>query len=192
MGKFSESISGAHADFINNQHIFFVATAPLSADGRVNLSPKGLDCFRMLSENRVAYMDLIGSGNETSAHILENDRITFMFCSFDGKPNILRLYGKGFAVLPGSKDWDEYGSHFTLYQSTRQLIVANIDLVQTSCGFGVPLFDYIGERDVHFEWAKTKGEEGLRSYINEKNLKSLDGLKTGIGLKQSDASLDNK
>ena len=182
MGKFSNAITPAHETFINNQHIFFVATAPLSAAGRVNLSPKGLDCFRVLGENKIGYMDLISSGNETSAHTLENGRISFMFCSFEEKPNILRLYGKGFAVLPGSTEWDEYAPRFTIYPSTRQIIVAVIDLVQTSCGFGVPLFDYAGERDIHFEWAGKKGEAGLQQYIQDNNLESLDHLPTDLGL----------
>lgn len=185
MGKFNDSIKPAHKEFIERQHIFFVATAPLSEKGRINLSPKGLDCFRVLSQTQAAYMDLISSGNETSAHTLENGRITIMFCSFEGSPNILRLYGKGFAVLPGSEDWKMYAPHFKLYASTRQIIVANISLVQTSCGFGVPLFEYTGERDIHFEWAEKKGEEGLREYVIEKNLKSLDGLPTDLGLKES-------
>lgn len=183
MGKLHPSIKPAHKDFIGQQHIFFVSTAPLSAEGRINLSPKGLDCFRVLSENQVAYMDLISSGNETSAHTLENGRITIMFCSFGGPPNILRLYGKGFTVLPGSETWKLYAPHFTIYPSTRQIIVADIDLVQTSCGFGVPLYDYAGERDIHFDWAEKKGEEGLREYMQQKNLTSLDGLPTNLGLK---------
>lgn len=181
MGKIYDSIQPAHQAFIEQQHIFFVGTAPLSAAGRINLSPKGLDCFRVLSEDRVAYMDLISSGNETSAHTLENGRITIMFCSFEGKPNILRLYGKGFAVLPGTEDWAVYAPHFTIYPSTRQIIVADIDLVQTSCGFGVPLYDYVGERDIHFDWAEKKGAAGLQEYIQEKNLVSLDGLPTNLG-----------
>ena len=184
MGKLQECITPAHAEFIEKQHMFFVSTAPLSAKGRINLSPKGLDCFRALSENQVAYMDLISSGNETSAHTLENGRITIMFCSFEGPPNILRLYGKGFTVLPGTEDWKIYAPHFKIYPSTKQIIVANIDLVQTSCGFGVPLYSYFGERDIHFEWAAKKGEEGLREYVLEKNLKSLDGLPTDLGLKE--------
>jgi hypothetical protein len=182
MGKFHDSIKPAHAAFIEKQHIFFVATAPLSADGRINLSPKGLDCFKVLSEHKVAYMDLISSGNETSAHTLENGRITIMFCSFEGAPNILRLYGKGFAVLPGADEWKKYSSHFKIYPSTRQIIVADIDLVQTSCGFGVPLYDYTGERDIHFEWAEKKGADGLHEYVQQNNLKSLDGLPTNLGL----------
>ncbi|MBV6441403.1 MAG: pyridoxamine 5'-phosphate oxidase family protein [Haliscomenobacteraceae bacterium CHB4] len=183
MGKFYDSIQPAHKEFIEHQHIFFVSTAPLSVEGRINLSPKGLDCFRVLSEHRVAYMDLISSGNETSAHTLENGRITFMFCSFEGKPDILRLYGKGFAVLPGSEEWDHFAPHFVIYPSTRQIIVADIDLVQTSCGFGVPLFDYVGDRDIHFDWAEKKGAAGLREYVQQKNLVSLDGLPTSLGLK---------
>lgn len=184
MGKLHDSIKPAHKEFIEKQHIFFVATAPLSAEGRVNLSPKGLDCFRVLSESRVGYMDLISSGNETSAHTLENGRITIMFCSFEGAPNILRLYGKGFAVLPGTAQWQEYAPNFNIYPSTRQLIIANIDLVQTSCGFGVPLYQYEGERDIHFEWAEKKGADGLYEYVQQNNLKSLDGLPTDLGLKQ--------
>src|SRR5690349_18957609 len=112
MGKFHESILPAHQEFIKKQHLFFVCTAPLDANGRINISPKGLDTFRVLSEKKIAYMDFIGSGNETSAHTLENGRITFMFCAFQGPPNILRLYGKGYTVLPGTEAWDEYAPHF--------------------------------------------------------------------------------
>lgn len=180
MGKLHESIKPAHKKFIEKQNMFFVATAPLSAGGRVNLSPKGLDCFRVLSEHKVAYMDLISSGNETSAHTKENGRITIMFCSFEGAPNILRLYGKGHAVLPGTDEWNEYIPHFTIYPSTRQLIVADIDLVQTSCGFGVPLYNFVGHRDIHFEWAEKKGADGLVDYVQQNNLKSLDGLPTDL------------
>jgi hypothetical protein len=182
MGKLHDSIKPAHKDFISKQHIFFVATAPLSANGRVNLSPKGLDCFRVLSDSLVGYMDLISSGNETSAHTMENGRITIMFCSFEGAPNILRLYGKGRAVLPGTPEWETYAPNFTIYPSTRQIILAEIDLVQTSCGFGVPLYTYDGERDIHFEWAEKKGADGLVEYVKDKNLKSLDGLPTDLGI----------
>ncbi|MFT3679574.1 MAG: pyridoxamine 5'-phosphate oxidase family protein [Ferruginibacter sp.] len=182
MGKFHESIKPPHKKFIEEQHIFFVATAPLSTEGRINLSPKGLDCFRVINEQKVAYMDLISSGNETSAHTHENGRITFMFCSFGETPNILRLYGKGAAVLRDTPDWEIYAAHFTIYPSTRQLIVADIDLVQTSCGFGVPMFEFKNDRDIHFEWAEKKGAEGLQQYIQDNNLKSLDGLPTDISL----------
>ena len=115
MGKFNDHITDEYRSFIEKQHIFFVATAPLANEGHINLSPKGLDTFKVLSSNRVAYLDFIGSGNETSAHLLENGRITFMFCAFEDKPNILRLYGKGYTVLPGDEEWKEFSSHFKNY-----------------------------------------------------------------------------
>ena len=177
-----DSISDKLQAFIEKQHVFFVGTAPLSGDGHINLSPKGVDSFRVLSPARVAYMDLVGSGNETSAHLLENGRITFMFCAFDGSPNILRLYGRGHAVLPGESEWDELAAQFTIYQSTRQIIVADISRAQTSCGYGVPLYDYVGERDQHFRWADKKGEAGLATYQRETNVCSIDGLPTPLAL----------
>ncbi len=180
MGKFFNDILDQHKVFIEKQHIFFVGTAPFMADGHVNLSPKGMDCFRVLSSTRVAYMDIIGSGNETSAHLLENGRITFMFCAFDGPPNILRLYGKGYTVLPGDAEWQLLSPHFKLVLSTRQIIVADIDMVQTSCGFGVPFYSYEGERDQAEKWALNKGTEGLEAYKKEKNMVSLDGLPTAL------------
>lgn len=183
MGKFFNNIQATHVDFIKKQHLFFVGTAPLSGDGRINISPKGLDAFKVLNEKQVAYMDTIGSGNETSAHTLENGRITFMFTSFDKVPNILRLYGKGFTVLRDSENWDTYAQHFEIFPSTRQIIVADIDLVQTSCGFGIPLYEYIGERATHFDWAAKKNDDELRAYEQEKNLVSIDGLLSDLGAK---------
>ncbi|HVV54759.1 MAG TPA: pyridoxamine 5'-phosphate oxidase family protein [Mucilaginibacter sp.] len=180
MAKFFDSIHGQHSEFIEKQKMFFVASAPLSGEGHVNVSPKGIDSFRVLSSNRVAYMDIIGSGNETSAHILENGRITIMFCAYDGPPNILRLYGKGRTVLPGDEEWDHLSKLFTLQLSTRQIIVADIDKVQTSCGFSVPLYEYAGERDHAEKWANAKGAEGLGTYKREKNRISLDGLPTAL------------
>lgn len=182
MGKFHDHIHPEHAAFIRDQHIFFVATSPLKEDGRINLSPKGLDAFRVLSEHEVGYMDLISSGNETSAHTRENGRITFMFCSFGEKPLIMRLYGRGRALTKGSTEYEKYAPQFKTYPSTRQLVIAEIDLVQTSCGFGVPLYEYRGERDIHFEWADRKGDEGLKEYIMKNNLISLDGLPTDLGV----------
>ncbi|MEO8665319.1 MAG: pyridoxamine 5'-phosphate oxidase family protein [Ignavibacteria bacterium] len=176
MGKFHDSIAGHHKAFIEKQHMFFVSSAPLSKEGHINLSPKGLDCFKVLAPDKVAYMDLISSGNETSAHILENGRITFMFCSFEETPNILRLYGTGKTVLRKDKEWKELSGHFEIYPSTRQIIVAKITKVQTSCGFGVPVYEYRRERDMHFKWAEKKGGKGLEDYIAEKNLLSIDGL----------------
>src|ERR1700727_2858414 len=128
MAKFFDHILDYHREFIEKQKIFFVASAPLSAEGHVNLSPKGIDSFRIFENNRVAYMDIIGSGNETSAHLIENGRITIMFCAFDGPPLIMRLYGKGYTVLPDDDAWPELSSHFTLMMSTRQIIVADIDM----------------------------------------------------------------
>jgi hypothetical protein len=180
MGKFFTSIQDHHKAFIEKQRLFFVATAPLSEEGHVNLSPKGLDSFRVLSPTKVAYMDIIGSGNETAAHVLENKRITFMFCAFDGPPNILRLYGKGYTVLPGDAEWEELSSYFVLQLATRQIIVADIHKVQTSCGFGVPLYSYTGERDHAQKWAENKGAEGLEAYKQEKNRISMDGLPTPL------------
>ena len=181
MAKVHAMITDELQKFIAGQHMFFVSTAPVRADGHVNMSPKGLDCFRVLSPHRVGYMDLIGSGNETSAHLLENGRITFMFCAFDGPPNILRLYGKGRTVLPGQPEWTELAPHFTLYPSTRQLIVADIERVQTSCGFGVPIYEHAGERDLHFQWAEKQGEAGLVTYQQEHSLRSIDDLLTPLG-----------
>ena len=179
-GKISRSDTDDHKSFIEKQHIFFVATAPLSADAHVNLSPKGLDCFKVLSPHKVAYMDLISSGNETSAHTMENGRITFMFCSFEKVPLILRLYGKGKTVLPGDAEWKELSTHFTIFPSTRQIITADITKIQTSCGFGVPLYEFVGDRSIHFEWAERKGPDGLQQYIADNNLYSLDGLPTKL------------
>ena len=180
MGNFSEVILEKHQSFIEHQKMFFVATAPLKQDTHINLSPKGMDSFRVLSPTKVAYMDLVGSGNETSAHILENGRITIMFCAFDGPPNILRLYGKGYTVLPKDPEWAELAPLFLLHTGTRQIIVADVFKVQTSCGFSVPLYDYTGERDHAQKWADKKGPDGLEEYKIQKNRVSLDGLPTAL------------
>lgn len=183
MAKFSDSILDHHREFIGQQKMFFVSTAPLSDTGHINLSPKGSDSFRVLSPDKVAYMDLVGSGNETSAHMLENGRITIMFCAFDGPPNILRLYGRGYTVLPGDAQWSELSAHFKLHLGTRQIIVADIKEVQTSCGFSVPLYQYEGERDHADKWAAKKGVQGLEEYKVEKNRVSIDGLPTEIAIR---------
>jgi len=183
MAKFYETISESMQQFIEQQHIFFVATAPLSAEGHVNISPKGKDSFRILSPTSVAYLDLIGSGNETSAHTHENGRITIMFCAFDGPPNIVRLFGKGRTVLPSDAEWGELSALFPLenYNNVRQIIVADIHVTQTSCGYGVPFMDYVGERDTMERWADAKGADGLITYQCEKNAESIDGLPTPLG-----------
>ncbi len=179
MAKVYDLITDQLRDFIDAQHLFFVATAPREG-GHVNLSPKGLDCFRVFSPTQVAYLDLTGSGNETSAHLQENGRITFMFCAFEGAPNILRLYGIGRTVLPDAAEWAELSQHFTLYPGARQIIVAEIDRVQTSCGYAVPLMDYVSERETLIKWAETKGENGLETYRQQKNVRSIDALPTPI------------
>jgi hypothetical protein len=183
MGKEMHEITDDHNVFIENQHLFFVTTAPLNKDGHINLSPTGFDCFRVLSPTRVGYLDIVGSGNETSAHILENGRITFMFCAFDGPPKILRLYGKGRTILPDDEEWNELSNQFTRLPATRQIIVADIFKVKSSCGFGIPLYDYKEERDHAFKWAEKKGEDGLEEYKKEKNMVSMDGLPAPIASK---------
>lgn len=180
MAKYYEQITDELQTFIAQQHMFFVASAPLSADGHVNVSPKGLDSFRVLTPLRVAYLDLTGSGNETSAHLLENGRITFMFCAFEGAPRVLRLFGTGRTVLPGTPEWDELILLFKVYQGARQIIVAEITTVQTACGFAVPLYEYQGQRDTLLKWADTKGDDGLADYQRQKNMQSLDALPTPL------------
>ncbi len=182
MAQMFDSISERLREFIEAQHLFFVASAPLAADGHVNLSPKGMDSLRVLSENQVAYLDLTGSGNETSAHLLENGRITLMFCAFQGAPQIVRLYGTGRTVLPGSADWEQLSPRFTLYPGARQIIVVDVQRVQTSCGYAVPLFDFVGQRDTLVRWAETKGEAGLETYKQQKNTTSIDCLPTPLAL----------
>ncbi len=181
MAKTFDLIAEELQEFIAKQHIFFVGTAPLSSTGHVNLSPKGFDSFRILSPNRVAYLDLTGSGNETSAHLQENGRITFMFCSFEEKPSILRLYGWGSTVLPEHSEWEYLCLLFPQIPGTRQIIVADIERVQTSCGFGVPLYEYQGQRQNLVKWAEKKGEKGIQEYHQQKNLTSIDGLPTPLG-----------
>jgi hypothetical protein len=176
MGKIFETISAEYQAFIERQPMFFVASAPLSGAGHVNLSPKGLDTLRIIDPGTVAYLDLTGSGNETAAHLAENGRITFMFCAFEGAPRILRLYGTGRVVLPGDGAWAALAAHFPTLPGARQIILADIQRVQTSCGFGVPLLDFVGERDNMRAWATAKGEVGLVAYREEKNRQSLDGL----------------
>lgn len=181
MAKVFDCITEELQAFIAAQSLFFVASAPLSAAGHINLSPKGLDSFRILSPQRVAYLDLTGSGNETSAHLQENGRITLMFCAFQEPPKILRLYGQGKVLLPGMAEWETLIDQFLPLPGARQLIVADIDRVQTSCGFGVPLMEPVGQRQTLLQWAKKKGADKLQAYQQEKNATSIDGLPTPLG-----------
>jgi hypothetical protein len=178
MGQVRDSITPEFREFIEAQHVFFVATAPAGASGHVNLSPKGMDTFRVLGPTRVAYLDLTGSGNETAAHLVQNGRVTFMFCAFEGKPQILRLYGRGCVVRPGEPEWDDLAAPFPDLPGTRQLVVADVTRVQTSCGFGVPVMTFAAARDTLVRWAEAKGDDGLRAYREQKNRTSIDGLPT--------------
>lgn len=180
MAKLFDCITDELQQFIAAQQIFFVASAPLSAPGHVNVSPKGLNSLRILSPTQVAYLDLTGSGNETSAHLEENGRITLMFCAFEGAPLILRLYGRGQTLLPGSVGWEELYPKFDQIPGARQIIVTDVDRVQTSCGLGVPLYEYQGQRDALVNWADKKGESGLHDYWQQKNMISIDGLPTPL------------
>jgi Pyridoxamine 5'-phosphate oxidase len=175
MGRVLEAITDELAEFIAAQRVFFVATAPTDG-GHVNVSPKGLDTFAVLDPNTVAYLDLTGSGVETVAHLRENGRITIMFCAFDGKPNIVRLYGHGEVLPIGEPSADALLPRFGAYPGARSVICVQVDRVSTSCGYGVPLLSYEGERDQLTTWADRRGPDGLVEYREEKNAVSIDGL----------------
>ena len=179
MAKFTSALRPAHLAFIAEQKIYFVASAPHS--GRVNLSPKGMDTFRVLSTTRVGYLDVTGSGNETAAHLLENGRVTLMMCSFTTSPLIFRLYGRGRVVQPADAEWPQHRPLFgPPLAGERQLVIAEIESIQTSCGFGVPFFNYTGERPTLLDYAEKKGPAGMAAYRAEKNQRSIDGLPTGL------------
>lgn len=178
MARFYPALEARHRDFIAAQKLFFTATG--TASGRLNLSPKGMDSLRVLSDNRVAYLDLTGSGNETAAHLKHDGRMTLMWCSFDADPLILRLYGRGRSVRRQDAEWGKLHSHFAALPGERQLIVLDIESVQTSCGYAVPMYTYQGERDTLARWAEKKGPVGLLDYWREKNQVSIDGLPTNL------------
>lgn len=191
MGKQYAQIEPEHREFIERQHIFFTASATMNS--RVNVSPKGLNALRLLNERTAAYLDLTGSGSETSAHLLADGRLTLMFCAFEGNPRILRLYGQGRAVNRGSEEYArllETAFGGEEQPGARQIVILDVDLVQTSCGFGVPLFEYGGERPALIDWANNKGEDGLELYRHEKNSTSIDGLPTGINLTTAQTSAE--
>ncbi len=176
MGKVHGGLDDRLVEFIGRQHLFFVGTAPTATDGHLNLSPKGLDTFRILGPDAVAYLDLTGSGIETVAHLRENGRITIMFCAFEGRPNILRLHGRGRVVEPGDADWPDLIVRFPDYPGVRSVIVVQLERVADSCGFGVPLYDYKGERSQLLAYAESKGPGGMADYRARKNRASIDGL----------------
>jgi hypothetical protein len=176
MGAMYKQIDPKFQDFIAEQHIYFVASAP--NEGRINLSPKGMNSFRCLDANTVAYLDLTGSGNETSAHLAQNGRMTIMFCSFTEKPLILRLYGTGRVFRPRDEDWSQLYAKFEPLAGARQIVVMNVDSVQTSCGFGVPYYELTGERPTLVDYWEKQGEDGLQDYWVKKNQHTIDGLPT--------------
>ena len=178
MAKFYSDLDASLQNFIKEQKIFFTATAPQK--GRINLSPKGIDSFRCIDNKTVAYLDLTGSGNETSAHLNKDNRMTIMFCSFSDNPLILRLYGQGKVIRPRDKEWQTFYSLFKPLPGERQIIVLEVDSAQTSCGFGVPVYEFKEERKTLIEWANKKGEQGIYEYWEAKNLKSIDGLPTKL------------
>jgi hypothetical protein len=178
MARFYPALEDKHRAFIAAQKIFFTASG--TADSRLNLSPKGMDSLRVLSDSRVAYLDLTGSGNETAAHLKHDGRMTLMWCSFDADPLILRLYGRGRAVRRQDAEWGGLRGHFPALPGERQLIVLDVESVQTSCGYAVPLYTYAGERDTLARWAEKKGPVGLLEYWREKNQVSIDGLPSGL------------
>ena len=178
MAKFYTELDAALREFIAGQHLFFVATA--AASGRINLSPKGMDTFRILDDRTIAYLDLTGSGNETAAHLRADGRMTIMFCALEGKPLILRLYGGAEVVGLRGEQGQRLRPLFPSFPGARQIIVLRIESVQTSCGFAVPLCEFKGERDLLVKWAQNQGEEGLKAYRRSKNQNSIDGYPTGL------------
>ena len=176
VGKQYTQISGVHQTFIRAQKLFFVGTA--GCEGRVNISPKGMDSLRVLGPNRVVWLNVTGSGNESAAHVAENARMTLMFCAFEGRPMILRLYGQAEVVHPRDNLWSDLVDLFPDLPGARQVFDLTVDLVQTSCGMSVPFFDYVEQRDDLVEWAERKGEDKLVAYWHEKNEVSLDGKPT--------------
>ncbi len=178
MAKRYEALSAAHSAFITRQKLFFVGTA--TADSRVNISPKGMDSLRILDKNRVAWLNVTGSGNETAAHVQLSPRMTILFCAFDGDPLILRLYGTAKVIHRNDPEWDALFAEFVPLPGARQIFDLSIDLVQTSCGMGVPYFAYTSEREQLNDWAIKKGDVGLRQYWEDKNQHTVDHLPTHI------------
>jgi len=172
MGEKYMSIPERQLAFIEQQKMYFIGTA--TDDSRVNISPKGMDSFVVANPNRVLWLNVTGSGNESAAHLQKNERMTIMFCSFEKVPLILRLYGKARMILTSDDDWDELYALFEPIAGARQIFDVSIDLVHTSCGYGVPLYDFVSERKTLKNWAEKKGDAGIHDYWQEKNSLSLD------------------
>jgi len=176
LSKRRDNIDDDLKTWLQEQHMFFVATAPLSAEGHVNCSPKGGNCFRILGDLEVAYLDYTGSGAETAAHLRENGRIVLMFAAFDGRPNIVRLHGTGTYITPDDPRFAELSGLFPPNPGMRAVVHVQVERVSTSCGFSVPLMDFREDREVLNKWAASKGPDGLNEYRAEKNAVSIDGL----------------
>ena len=176
MGRKFDEITPALREWIEAQRLFFVATAPLAPDGHVNCSPKGLDTLRILGPREVAYLDLTGSGAETIAHLRENGRIVIMFCALAGPPRILRLHGHGSVVLPDSAEWPGLRAQFPEQLGDRAIIRIETTRISDSCGFGVPRYDFVADREALEQWCENKGPDGLARYQRDKNAASIDGL----------------
>lgn len=177
MPKTYPGLSAELKHWIAQQPMFFLASAPLQGDGHINLSPRGLDSLRLLNEHELVILDLTGSGNETAAHLQENGRLTVMLCAFRGDPKILRLYGQGRVIRPQQPGWGDYRKLFSpAVPGVRQLFHLQIERIQTSCGFGVPLMEFVAQRDMLLKWAQKKGPEGIDTYQHKKNATSIDGL----------------
>ena len=176
MGKVYQQIDDRIRRWISEQHVFFVATAPLSGEGHINCSPKGMDSFRVLGPNTVAYLDLTGSGVETIAHLRENGRIVIMFCGFSGPPMIYRFHGKGEVLLKGTREYKACISHFEELPGARSIIRVQVTRISDSCGYGVPRLTFESERDTLVRWSEKKGDPGIAEYQRERNALSVDGL----------------
>jgi hypothetical protein len=176
MGKVLNSITAELREWIVAQPMFFVATAPISSSGHVNCSPKGGDSLRIIGPGEVAYQDYAGSGAETAAHLRENGRIVLMFCAFIGSPRIVRLHGRGEVFTPHSAEFADLAARFSSHPGTRSIVVVKVSRVSQSCGTGVPLMSFQGQRDELAGWALKKGPDGLKKYMAEKNQRSIDGL----------------
>ena len=178
MGKKFDKLNPELINFIKKQHLFFVGTA--AEHGSVNISPKGIDSFRVLNNNKIIWLNLTGSGNETAAHLIKNDRMTILFCAFEGSPQILRLYGNAKIYHKRDEQFNEFLNLFPTYTGTRQIIEMDVNLVQTSCGFAVPFMDFKEERTMLNSWAEKQGKDKIEKYWENKNTKSIDGFETKI------------
>lgn len=176
MSKLFTSLDDSLIEFIRAQHMFFVATAPSGAEGHVNLSPKGLDTFRILSPNAVGYVDFVGSGAETIAHLRNNCRIVIMFCAFDGPPKILRLYGQGRVVEKNDPEFNELAPFFPIAPMTRSIILVDVTRIADACGYAVPVYEFKNDRTQLTDWGDRKGPDAIAEYQRTRNAESIDGL----------------